>query len=99
MLRKTGYCNECAKKRGIGLIQDLLKTDLEQDSDQLLALSALIGIEARTSKLSDDRKQFFATVFRDIAFRIENESDTRQSLWDTFWRMKPHVKNKEEDLV
>lgn len=83
-------------KYGIGLIQDLLKTETSPGNDlgELLSLSVVIAIKAQSNGLSDQMRQQFAPIFRDIADEIKVGNDVDKSLLSVFSRRAKKVKNK-----
>src|SRR4051812_32386649 len=89
--RKTGRCHGCALKFGIGLMQELVDTNIGNDSEKLLSLSVVIAIKALTSDMSSEDRRSFAADFKNIAFQIEAEPYVGMSLLDMLLRRKPPV--------
>ena len=81
-------------KYGVGLVKDLLETDFNSNVLEMLSLSAMIAIKLKTDELGDSERRRFASVFRSVAFLIENEPVSKGSLLDAFLGKTTRVRKK-----
>jgi hypothetical protein len=81
------------------LIQDLLESDPSKNLVELLSLSVVIAIKLDKKDLNDEKRCYFASVFRDIAYTIENEHVANSSLWDAILGKTTVVNHKLDNNV
>jgi hypothetical protein len=86
--RETGRCHDDSLEHGLGLMHKLLRTDTGKGSKALLSLSIYIAIKVQLTDLSNEDRKKFATLFRSIAYKVENEDFPDVKLWRSFWGRK-----------
>ena len=84
MIKRTGRCSDCAMKYGISIVKDLLETGFNDNVLEMLSLSVAIAIKLKTDDLDDSKRCKIASIFRSVAFLIENEPVSKGSLLDAF---------------
>jgi hypothetical protein len=96
-LRRRTLCRKCAFKQAKGLISDLIADDATKEVERLLSLSAAIAIDVRHDSLTEEKKKYYAEIYKRIPDLIVNGDRSQSSMWELFWgKKKPRTDSKEK---
>jgi len=81
-----------------GLIYDHIESEPDKNVEELLSLSAAIAIKLQTTKLDKTKRKQFASTYRKIATRIEEEPVCDKGYWSAFFGLKYHERQCQEKV-